>query len=227
MCRKSPICFLLGEDPAAWSKVAPLPPPDWFDDQLLIFNAAAERAANGERDTAIDIIRTMRSDEMRHWFVEHGQMSGIHRAKKFEISITPVEPEKLDVVRVAKPYESVVFKRDFYTCRYCGLRQIAKEVLVAFERAVGASEFKTQGTNALQHGVIHAFKIVADHVLPHAFGGRTTLDNLVSACPGCNYGKWNYTIEQLGLDDPFSRPPLLTNWDGLTSLLSRLKNNCL
>ena len=77
-------------------------------------------------------------------------------------------------------------------------------------------------TNAAQHGVIHAFKIVADHVVPHNCGGRTDLDNLVTSCPGCNYGKEAFTLEQLGLEDPLARPPVCSGWDGLTSLIPGL-----
>jgi hypothetical protein len=100
-------------------------------------------------------------------------------------------------------------------------------VLRAFEKVVGISEFRTQGTNAQQHGVIHAFKIVADHVVPHRRGGRTDLDNLVTSCPGCNYGKEAFTIEQLGISDPRDRRPVFSDWDGLTSLLPGLLGNCL
>jgi hypothetical protein len=115
-----------------------------------------------------------------------------------------------------------VFERDFYSCRYCGLKLVDKAVLVAFERAVGISVFCIRGTNAQQHGVVHAFKIVADHVVPHRRGGRTDLDNLVTACPGCNYGKEAFTLEQLGISDPRDRPPERNGWDGLRSLLPGL-----
>jgi 5-methylcytosine-specific restriction endonuclease McrA len=69
---------------------------------------------------------------------------------------------------------------------------------------------------------VHAFKIVADHVVPHRLGGPTGLENLVSACPTCNYGKSWYTIEQLEIVDPRSREPHRDQWDGLAALLPRL-----
>jgi len=115
-----------------------------------------------------------------------------------------------------------VFERDHYHCRYCGVPIVAKEPLRAFERAVGISVFRVLGTNAQQHGVIHAFKVVADHVVPHKLGGRTLPENLVTSCPGCNYGKENFTLEQLGLDNPWDRPPTTSGWDGLTPLVAGL-----
>jgi 5-methylcytosine-specific restriction endonuclease McrA len=225
MCRKSKSCILLGDEPSAWDKSIPLPPPAWFDEQAFLFRDAAEKAANGERDEAVQILRRIRSDEMRVWFDEHGQMSGLHRIRRLGVSAPKVSPDTFDVLRSPARYEKLVFERDFYKCRYCGLRLIAKGVLTAFEKAVGISEFCTQGTNADQHGVIHAFKIVADHVVPYGSGGQTNPDNLVSSCPACNYGKYNYTLEQLGIDDPRDRPPVHCDWDGLTSLIDGLKRN--
>ena len=225
MCRKSKSCVLLGEQPGSWSKNVPLPPPTWFDEQALLFRDAAEKAAKGERTEAIQVLRRIRSDEMRAWFDEDGQMSGLHRVRRLGVHALTISPDKFDPVRSPARYERLVFERDFYTCRYCGLRLIAKEALTAFEKAVGVSEFRTQGTNAQQHGVIHALKIVADHVIPYKSGGQTSADNLVSACPACNYGKYNYTLEQLGMDDPRERPPVNRDWDGLGSLVAGLKRN--
>jgi HNH endonuclease len=76
-----------------------------------------------------------------------------------------------------------------------------------------------------EHGVIHAFKLVADHVVPHKLGGKTDIDNLVTACPACNYGKECYTLDQLGLEDPRDRDPKLGDWDGLTAFIPGLKTN--
>ena len=51
-----------------------------------------------------------------------------------------------------------VFKRDNFTCQYCG---------------------------AQPPGVV----LVCDHIDPVALGGKTTIDNLVTACEPCNQGK--------------------------------------
>lgn len=227
MCRKSNLCTELGVDPESWDKRSPLRPPSWFDDQLSIFTKAAQLAAEGDRRGAIELIKTIRSDEMRLWFDEHGQMSGLHRKRHFKISPPTFAPEDFDTLRQPTKYEREVFERDCYTCRYCDLRILSKHVLVAFERAVGTEVFRTVGSNAQQHGVVHAFKIVADHVVPFKRGGRTHPDNLVSACPACNYGKDAYTVEQMGIEDPRERSPISSDWDGLTSLLPGLKRNAM
>ena len=82
MCRKAKRCVLLDPDPSNWSRLTPLPPPEWFGQQALVFRDAARLAAAGDRAGAIGILRTMRSDEMRYWFDEHGQASGRRQAKR-------------------------------------------------------------------------------------------------------------------------------------------------
>ena len=223
MCTKAKFCVLLGEDPSSWNNQILLPRPSWFDDDLLIFREAVGKAAQGERDAAIELLTKIRSDEMREWFDVHGQWSGRHRAKRLNIPPPSFSPDQFDTLRSAAKFEKSVFERDSYTCRYCGLRQVSKEVLYAFEKVVGVENFRTQGTNAQQHGIIHGFKIVADHVVPFKRGGRTNLDNLVSACPACNYGKDAFTVEQMGIEDPRARRPVSDNWDGLVSFLPSLK----
>ena len=225
MCRQLWHCTLLGEDPFAWDRHVPLPPPTWFSEELVLFHAAAILAAHGERSTAIQILTTMRSDEMREWVVEHGQVSGTRRVWRLN-SAVPAGASEFDPVRNApRELQRRVFQRDSYTCRYCGLRQVSMDALRAFERVVGVSQFRTVGTNAEQHGVIHGFKIVADHVVPHCRGGRTDMDNLVTSCPGCNYGKGSFTVGELAISDPRERPPCGDDWDGLLSLVPSLKRH--
>lgn len=216
---------MLGEDPSAWDRRVPLPPPTWFSDELVLFHAAAILAARGKLTAAIEVLGTMRSDEMREWLVEHGQVSGTRRVRGLKSAAPPAASEFDPVRNAPRELQRRVFQRDSYTCRYCGLRQVSMEVLRAFERVVGATVFRTVGTNEQQHGVVHAFKIVADHVVPHSRGGRTDLDNLVSACPGCNYGKGSYTVGELAIRDPRERPPCGDDWDGMLALLPGLKRH--
>ena len=53
-----------------------------------------------------------------------------------------------------------LFKRDNFTCQYCG-------------------------RNVKNDGI----KIVIDHVIPYSKGGKTEMNNLVTACKDCNSGK--------------------------------------
>jgi 5-methylcytosine-specific restriction endonuclease McrA len=42
-------------------------------------------------------------------------------------------------------------------------------------------------------------EITYDHVVPRALGGKTTWDNIVTACVGCNQRKGSKTPEQAGM----------------------------
>jgi hypothetical protein len=70
------------------------------------------------------------------------------------------------------------------------------------------------------HGIIHLTWPVADYVVPWNQGGRTDLDNLVSSCASCNYGKDGNTIQQIGIHNPFDREPIIDTWNGLTDKLN-------
>ena len=69
--------------------------------------------------------------------------------------------------------------------------------------------------NIEQHAAFQAMWVQYDHVLPIARGGTSTLDNMVITCAACNYGRMDYTLEEVGLTDPRKRKPMRSGWDGL------------
>ena len=93
-----------------------------------------------------------------------------------------------------------------------------------FIKKINTSLFQRGKSNLTTHGIIHLYWPVADHVIPWSKGGLTNLENLVSSCATCNYGKAGYTIEQLGIENPFNRSPVLDNWDGLIEKITDIKN---
>lgn len=66
---------------------------------------------------------------------------------------------------VAVGLRFMVFKRDEFRCRYCGI-------------------------GARDGAILHA-----DHVIPRSKGGLTALENLVTACIDCNLGKSDKDID--------------------------------
>ena len=86
------------------------------------------------------------------------------------------------------------------------------------------SPFFRKGKDSISiHGIIHLTWPVADHVVPWNLGGLTNLENLVSACAPCNYGKDGNTLEQLGLNNPFERAPVEDIWDGFVRRIEALR----
>jgi HNH endonuclease len=224
MCIRRKVCTELGDDPNYWSKDAPLPPPPWFEDEVTKFSNAVRSAAAGDLETAKGQLALLRSDELREWFGEHAQQAGHFRCfglggRRNNQPLVPLDP-----LRSTLRYEAFVYERDGYRCRYCSFRVFPGVVLKAFSNVIWVDAFGVSGPRPKRHGAAVAFKACADHVLPHFLGGRTNLDNLVTACWGCNFGKNYYTVEEIGIEDPRLRPPLMSDgWDGLMSLVPELK----
>jgi 5-methylcytosine-specific restriction endonuclease McrA len=168
---------------------------------------------------------------MRQWYDEHAGRVGSRRKHKIGVAAPKPIPEEQrdDRDKLMKISRKLVYKRDCYTCRYCGQRVVPTEILAGFMKALpkddrGNYYFDTSAEHKVGHGIVHVFKAVADHGVPHSIGGPTDMENLVTACGGCNYGKSDYTVEQIGIQDPRKRPPAKSDWDGLQSLLPGLKD---
>jgi hypothetical protein len=63
--------------------------------------------------------------------------------------------------------------------------------------------FKRDGGRCQYCGVAH--DLTLDHVMPRSRGGKSTWENLVTACKGCNSKKGDETPEEAGMH--LARPP--------------------
>ena len=70
-------------------------------------------------------------------------------------------------------------------------------------------------TNPSQHAAFQAMWVQYDRILPHARGDDNSLNDMVITCAPCNYGRGDYTPEEVGLIDPRTRGPVRSTWDGL------------
>lgn len=222
MCRGQKYCTELNPNPTLWDRHSPLVPPKWFQNELETFIDAVRIAATGDRTKSMLVLSKIHSDGLRDWYCEHGQMSGVFRNNALKIT-TINKNVSLDPVRSPEKYREQVFQRDDYTCQYCGTKVIPKEVFTAYSKFAGRDGFRATGTNSERHGIVLAFRANADHVIPWAHGGRTNLENLVTACWSCNYGKGGYTLEEIGIDDPREKRLTHTNWHGLSEYILTLK----
>ena len=98
MCRKAKKCDQLGKDPSLWSRTCPLPPWAWFDEQLDIFEEALRAFVGGDEEFCLRLLSRIRSEEMRDWCIEHGQMSGMHRANQLRLRDEPQTGSFAEVV---------------------------------------------------------------------------------------------------------------------------------
>ena len=218
MCRKSDYCTELGTNPTQWSTRTPLPHPEYFEKSLETFIRAFEFAKVQDSSNAISFLSRTRSDELRNWFVEHGQMSGwYHRAKILSHPKNSKSNCKI-VKRVSfASYTTEIFTRDGYVCRYCSTKVIDISALKRFEKWVGVDNFRATGrTNEVRHGIALVCRATIDDVVPVSAGGKTQMKNLVTACWGCNYGKSGASLESIGLTDPRKFAiKKLEGWNGL------------
>ena len=220
MCRQAKFCTELGMDPKKWDKRCPLPPPEYFESCLDAFIEAYSLANQGKLIQAIETLKSTRSEDLRQWFVEHGQMSGWHHRVKGLAHEKPKKYKgKLETNKRIGPFEDEVYARDGYRCRYCEIRVIDFKVLKHMEELVRSENFKAAGRgNKIRHGISLTFRATADHVVPISHGGLTSIDNLVTSCWNCNYGKYNALLEQMNLENPFKyRVESKLKWDGMLS----------
>ena len=217
MCRNADWCIELDPNPEKWSKTCPLQPPKYFEKSLDTFIKAYKLAEAGDINRSIKLLGTTRGEDMRNWYIEHGQMSGWHfRVKALKKPKLEKFTGILETNKSFSKYEAQVYKRDGYQCRYCGLRVIDTKSLLKMEKIVGKQFFQVKGKNSERHGVALALRATIDHVKPLSRGGRTRIDNLVTSCWSCNYGKLNATLEQLGISNPLKkRSNPRSNWNGL------------
>jgi 5-methylcytosine-specific restriction endonuclease McrA len=174
-------------------------------------------ANQGKLIQAIETLKSTRSEDLRQWFVEHGQMSGWHhRVKTLAYGRPKKFKGKLETNKRIAPFEDEVYARDGYRCRYCQIRVVDFKALKHMEKLVGSENFKAAGKgNKIRHGISLTFRATADHVVPISHGGRTSIDNLVTSCWNCNYGKYNALLEQMNVENPFKRQVQnKLKWDG-------------
>lgn len=114
---------------------------------------------------------------------------------------------------VAPRLRAAVGERDRWHCRYCGL-PVADAAFFSKVRAQLPDVFP-QAPVSVGNGwpIDRVFKMTADHVLPAAAGGPSTMTNLVTACGACNYQwKGDLTLDELG---GALREAVDPGWDGL------------
>ncbi len=117
------------------------------------------------------------------------------------------------VGNVAPRLRAAVGNRDRWHCRYCGL-PVADAAFFSKVWAQLPAVFPRAPVSVANGWPIdRVFKMTADHVLPAAAGGRSTMTNLVTACGACNYQwKGDLTLDELG---GALRGPVDPGWDGL------------
>ena len=205
MCKQgdAEFCSELGRESSSWSSDAPLKKPEWIKGSFELLVDAITYASAGKVDLARSILKDSRDLEMRTWYHVHAQNIAQWRFDTFKVkSPEPVLP--LDPVTRFSKFESKLFARDDYKCRYCSDHVIPKKVFKKAQSLIGSADLPLGSTNLTKSGFYSIFVATLDHVIPWSLGGRTDESNLVTSCWSCNYGKANFTVEQIGVKNPFN-----------------------
>lgn len=115
---------------------------------------------------------------------------------------------------------AIVLHRDGHHCRFCGMPVIS----TATRKALSQSYSEViQWTDRFEtcHAAFQCLWLNYDHILPNERGGTSDPDNIVITCAPCNYGRMNFTLEEVGVGHPLSRAIVPRweghqTWDGLT-----------
>ena len=110
--------------------------------------------------------------------------------------------------------KNALHQRDGFHCRFCGIPLIRKAVRERIQKAYPEA-LPWGSRNIDQHAAFQAMWLQYDHVIPHARGGDNRLDNIVITCAPCNFGRMNWTLDEVGLIDPRTREPVRSTWTGL------------
>ena len=204
MCRRpAVVCTALGAFPDLWPTGQPLPIPQGAREAAHAVTAAVEAARIGDATAVREVLLPLNQIALQDWFCDHAQHAYRFRAAQF--CLEPVVPVAKDLRD--RPYPFVAMERDVYhrdegCCRYCGIRVHLRGDLRRVSELAGDDLFAMGSTNRTRAGAMMFTRATADHVLPVTQGGRTTPDNLVTACWPCQFGKSSFTPEQLGMRSP-------------------------
>jgi len=132
----------------------------------------------------------------------------------------PVPKSERSTTRMPSPKKQTeIFQRDGWRCRYCGTRVISRAARKVFilnfpVETHWVSSYKYGG-----HSALLSQGVSLDHIRPISRGGDNEPDNFVTACGTCQFGRNQWTLEEVGFTNPKDRPPVVDGWDGLTRLL--------
>ena len=94
-----------------------------------------------------------------------------------------------------------VKERDGLFCRFCGVPVIDKSIRTRI-RSVYPCALRWGRRNAEQHAAFQCMWLQYDHILPNSRGGESSVENVVVTCAPCNFGRMEWTLEEVGLMDP-------------------------
>jgi len=195
------------------------PIPEIFDAARYL-DAATSAHMQGKSHLVEELIRLADMPVIRDW------TESLWGKKSPYILYRPVIGSPPDLSKESKVKERMptlaeknqLLLRDGHHCRFCGIPVIRMEIRERFKKLY--PQLMIWGSrNIDQHAAFQAMWVQYDHILPHSRGGHNKLDNMLITCAPCNYGRMQFTLDEVGLADPRLRKPIKSSWDGLERLI--------
>lgn len=183
-------------------------------------NQALDFHLHGNFDLAAKLIVKANFPEIREWTESiWGAKSPYIKFRSIENSLPKLKKAYRFETRMPdKTQKAELIRRDGHICVFCGIPLIRTEVRKEFQRLYPAA--MTWGRrNIEQHSAFQAMWLQYDHLVPHSRGGINESNNIVITCAPCNFGRMEYTLEEVGLMNPWKREKVLTDWNGLENIL--------
>lgn len=199
------------------------PLPEVFECAELILQAANAHLLNNVSEASALLIQA-NSIIVREWLDSiWGKGSPYIQYRAVQGGLPILEKsERIDIRMPTSQEKAALHRRDGFTCRFCGVPVIRKEVRVHLH-ALYPEALPWGRTNTSQHAAFQALWAQYDHIVPHARGGTNAPENMVITCAACNFGRMDFTLEEVGLQDPRTRAPNRTIWSGLEYVLPPIK----
>lgn len=199
------------------------PIPEIFEAAQLL-NEAANAHLKGDSKLTEQLILKADMPVIRDWTESIWGIGGAFSNLKRQLGDPIILPkEERDPLRMPnKEVEKALLLRDGHFCRFCGIPVIRKEVREALKKKY-PDALKWGNRNPDQHAAFQAMWVQYDHLIPHARGGKTTMENMIITCGPCNYGRMNYLLDEIDIFLPDLKPVSMQNWDGLEKILMKNK----
>lgn len=179
---------------------------------------AVTAVLDGDEERAREILRSIPEEPFRsRWTTAEAEYALRHDPNLHRHYEGPTVGKS-----IPRAIERAIQERDGWRCRYCGIKVVEPKVLNVLA-ARFPEVFPKTSKDATTHPAYWGLRYVAEHVVPRASGGQNTEANLCVACWPCNGAKYNCSLEELFLANPFDfDPPPDDEWDGLSSKLPPL-----
>ena len=128
----------------------------------------------------------------------------------------------MERIIITKKEQLQVFKRDNWTCKYCGDPVFFAPTLKLLEEiSPGQGYYHPRGKSGEMLELFRTKWASVDHINPVTKGGQNELDNYATACWDCNVSL-NDKVENKPPPDKINQDNIKSNWDGLLSLYPKL-----